>query len=34
MIDGEKRQTVGTREKNRRLIKKFIKTAYYVAIKK
>ena len=34
MIDGEKRQTVSTRERNRRVIKKFMKTAYYVAKKK
>ena len=34
MIDGKKRQTVSTRERNRRVIKKFTKTAYYVAKKK
>ena len=34
MIDGEKRQTISTRERNRRVIKKFMKTAYYVAKKK
>ena len=34
MIDSEKCQTVSTRERNRRVIKKFMKTAYYVAKKK
>ena len=34
IIDGKKRQTVSTRERNRRVIKKFTKTTYYVAKKK
>ena len=34
MIDGEKHQMLSTRERNRRVIKKFMKTIFYVAKKK
>ena len=33
-IDGEKHQTVSTRERNRRVIKKFMKITSYAAKKK